>query len=258
MFTYTSVWIKRYKSGLLLPLVFFASPVFCQALQSPPTIGPEIDGWIMPDGKGYFLELSNVISEQAGYKLNYQTRPLARAIREFTNKSFECYLGGEKSALEEHTGNSIDLIESDPFFQEEVAAYTLRIKPRISSLNDLEGKAIGIMLGENAELFGLERFKDSIVLVRDVNVMIEMPKLNRIQVMVDYTFGGSVNESKIQTPFHYDKNFILYRVNHQINCHPSTYSKAFVDGINKAFGSLDNSETLRAIYDRYYEYYLNQ
>lgn len=236
---------------LALFLVLASNSGTAQNQASPITVGPEIDGFIGTDGSGFFLEISRLVTAAAGYDLNYQTRPLARAVKEFSEKSFECYLGADKYSFELELGTRLDLIESEPLYREEVVAMTLKGNPRISSYADLNAKSIGMLLGENAESFGLSAYQDSIVEVRDLDILAEMLRRGRIDVAIDY--AGFYDESA--SPFHFDNKFVLQRVNHNINCYRSPQSLIFIQKINAAHDRLKKTTAIETILNRYSDYF---
>ncbi len=236
---------------LALFLALVSGPGICQNQMSPTAVGPEVDGFVNSDGTGFFLEISKLVTEAAGYSLDYQTRPLARAVKEFIERSFECYLGADKNSFELETGMSFDLLESEPLYREEVVVLTLKDKPVISSFEDLDAKALGMLLGESVEHFGLSAYRDSIVTVRDLPELVEMLKLGRIDAAIDY--AGFYDEST--SPFHFDKNFVLQRVNHNINCYRSPRNAIFIEKINAASSRLKNTPAIETILERYSDHF---
>ena len=240
----------RYRQLMLL-LSFVMSMTLAGVVQgqsrvSPTIVGPEIEGWIEKDGGGFFLEALSVIADEAEYELQFEARPLARSLVEFERGEFECYGSGDRNAIEGYLGKSLEITSSLSFASENLRAFTLREDPRISSLADMRGKTIGIQLGGNLELFGLGEFRDKISEVAEIETLVELLKLGRLDIVVEYnsTFD------QFSDVLHFDENLVLYSLENAINCFLSPSTISFIEAVNKGLIELKKRGAIDEIYRR--------
>ena len=200
--------------SLVVPLTI-AGLVHAQDRVSPTIVGPEIEGWIEKNGGGFFHEALVAVAEAAGYELRFESRPLARSLFEFERGDFDCYASGDRTAIEGYLGKPLEIITSQSFETEVLRAFTLRENPRISSLADMRGKTIGIQLGGSPELFGIAEFRDKIIEVPQLDTLVELLKIGRLEIAVDYdsTFSQYSDE------LHFDESLELYILRNGVNCY---------------------------------------
>ena len=232
----------------ILPLVFLvATSAPAQQPTAPSIVGPEVELWMEADGSGFMFDAVRMVIADAGYAEQVELRPLARSLAEFEQRKFECYVSGDREAIEGYLGEKLDLISSQSFHIESLHAFTLPGQAAISSLEELRGKSIGIQLGGNPELFGLGAFRDKIIEVPKVHTLMELLKLRRIDVLIDYSSANDMFSGELN----YDEGFILYELRHTITCFRNSQNERFIKAVDRTLIKMETEGRIEEIYGRY-------
>ncbi len=189
---------------------------------------PIVDGWAHKTIDTYApAALKGITKGKLRDKISLNFRPFKRALIEFKQKKFDCFVGGDEKTMLDFA--SVKTVSSSLIRYTSLRAYTLKNKPKILNLKELEGKSLvyvrGLDLASlNFDFKGVQKLN-----VTEVNQAVRIMQANRVQTFLHW-FPST---KKIMNDFHNDKGTILYTIKERVNCHITKKSKRFIKKFNK-------------------------
>jgi len=208
-------------------------------------LGGEI--WAKKDGSGFSPEVFKAVKAAGYLDLELQIYPFERATMMFKYKKSACYLGGDEQAALDYI--QLKVIGSEPFRQSTVYAFTLRSNAKITNVEQLSGKRIGLSRGMEVELLKLPSVKPSFDIGNSAMSTVQKLQAERIDVMISHY--EHLSESLL-AQLHYDPNVILYSNQEKLICHPSEKNQTYIEQFNKGLRIIKENGILQRLNEKYY------
>lgn len=229
--------------GFCWPSATVAAPKFC---------GIDLDHFIEAStDSGFYLELAKKISKKGNVPFEYVILPWQRAAYSMASGRCQCFMGGDAEVAKFYAGpfaGLVDFISTKPMWTQNLVIYTRKDRPKITGLEQLKGKQIGIVLGIDLKHAKLEPYKKTVHRIYSRVSLFSMLKMERLDAVVAYwplarVFGDD---------FHFDKRLKLTTENPGFFCLNNSRTKKVLSQMDEGFRKLKKEGAFQKDFDRHF------
>ncbi|MBL4712665.1 MAG: hypothetical protein JKX75_09270 [Gammaproteobacteria bacterium] len=166
-------------------------------------------------------------------ELTLEIEPLSRAVYSFKQLKFDCFMAASIKVMKSYY--NIDVIQSEPFLTWGVGVYTLKSKPLINHIRELEKKS-AVKLRGNDFIHNLkEKYKlHSLHNVTSDQQVIDMLKVKRVDVAFYWYPSFTLLDN-----LHRNNQFSVYESQDALVCHPNRKNELFIQDFNQRLKTLN-------------------
>lgn len=208
---------------------------------------PEVDGWAHVTEKSFAPEALNRIAKgklRSKMSLNY--RPFKRALLDFKNGKFDCFVGGDEKTMLDFA--SVETISSEMIRNTSLRIYTLKNNPKLTTFEQMKKKRIIYVRGLDLNSLQKEFKSLDIESVTGVKQAVKMMKSKRVDAFLHW-FPST---DEIMTDFHNTDKKIYYTIKEKVNCHINEESKKFISQLNNKILKFKKSGGLKKLHFDFY------
>ncbi|SMF58531.1 substrate-binding periplasmic protein [Pseudobacteriovorax antillogorgiicola] len=209
---------------------------------------PEIEGWASPKGEGFASELLDAVVKLQSLQVSLSYFPLKRVLLYFKQDPLSCFFGGDLKTLAaiDDFFKKTPLLESDPFLVTHYYAYTLAAQPKISSLDQLAGKAIGTLRGNDFIATKSGPKARRITYYNSTTALINSLKKGRIEVVI-HPFP---NKKSLTGDLNVDRSFSLWAIRERLLCRDTDNNRALIESFNVGLKKVKAQKIYQRVYDK--------
>lgn len=211
-------------------------------------IAPEIIGLVEKDGKGKYQTLVWEASTRASLEIDEHYFPQKRALLLFFKKKYPCIYGYTDLAVE--TLGAERLVASFPLGVFKQYIFTKKGTPALTSINQLIGKSVGGVLGDDLQPWYIKftQMGIDLDLVRSTDQNIKKLQHNRLDAMV--SFLPDIQEYVNELSFAPESP--LFTAYDRVTCHYTPETKAFIEKLSASLKEIKHDGTLQRILGMFY------
>ena len=228
-----------------LQILVMSLVLFCLPAKATTVVTQNLKGWVLPDGSGYAHEIFKAVNQETSLNVSLSIVPLARAINHFQKHKVDCFLGGDKKIFYDLA--KLNVLSSEQFLETNFVISTLKTSPLISSIEQLEGKNIGVERGIDTGILK-DDFSQVNINAGMFSNQLEMLKLGRISAILGYY----PDQTHIFDELHFDPDFIQYSYSDRLNCVVSEGNKEIIMRFNQGLAKIKAKGIYQKIYNKYF------
>ena len=211
-------------------------------------MSPSIPSCVEKDGTGIYQLALQEAAKRAGYSVKDEFYPVKRAIKNFTERQDTCLYSFYSAA--KRTLGEDNVIVSYPLAASKLYIFTKKGTPPVTSVEQLEGKRVGGILG-TAEAFYREYTKG-------VNFRLDTASSDKLNLeklekgRIDAMFGWFPDLYPVLDQLSYSAELPLFIGHEKIICHNTKEGKLFINAISRALQEMHDDGTLQKIEGNFY------
>lgn len=210
-------------------------------------IFPLVDGWAHKTDKSYAPEaIKRITKGKFGTELNLTFRPFKRALTDFGNKKYDCFVGGDEKTMMDFA--AVKTVSSSMIRNTSLRAYTLKGEKKILTKKELLGKNIVYVRGLDLSSLKFKLDSSKTTSLNDVNQAVKIMKAKRSNVFLHW-FPST---EEVMRDFHNDGAVILYTIKEKINCHNTKENREFISHLNDKIIKFQNNGGLKKLHNDFY------
>jgi ABC-type amino acid transport substrate-binding protein len=208
---------------------------------------PLVDGWAHKTEPAYAPTALRRISKNGLIKkMSMGYRPFKRALMEFGQAKFDCFVGGDEKTMKDFA--KVETISSKMIRNTTLRAYSLKDNKKITSLDQLKGKKIVYVRGVDFNSLNFKFNMENTKSVSRVQQAVEMMKSKRVDLFLHW-FPST---PEIMNDFHNHGSITFYHIKERVNCHINPRTTAFIKKLNKDIISFKGRGDLKKLYKEFY------
>lgn len=218
------------------------------ATKSPKFCAVDLDNYIEAStDSGFFLDLTKAIANEAQVNIDYVILPWNRAVLSMVSGRCQCFLGADPKLAEFYAGNFgkfFSFVSAKPMWIQNLVVYTRKDKPLISSMEELKGKQIGLLLGVSLRHAQLEKLEPNVHRVYSRTSLFQMLKSGRLDAVVAYRPLAKV----FGDHFHYDTRLHISTESPGYFCFDKPQHRRFIQKIDEGFSKLKETGRFQRVF----------
>ncbi len=241
----------KFQSSLVfLPaLVAFMASASAQEIR---VVSMEIgDNLQTVDSPGLYGEMISHVLKNAGVDYEFRVYPFKRALREFFRGDADCMWALDSRMLRQFGKKDERLLDSEALFTSTQHVFMPPGTHAISSLNDLDGKRVGLHFHSNL-LEAMERTSANLVKVNDETTKITMLINNRVDAIIAWIPDALVAfHDEGVDPAWINPVLKIDEADVGITCHENDVTRAFLSRTDAAITEFARSPAYSDILGKY-------
>lgn len=219
---------------VLLATMLFSSRVLATVLYVP-----IVPGIFSPDGTGIFDKIILEASKRSGVEFVLIRQPYARAISSFARDKSSCFPVGNAKIAKVYLGLDV-LAPREGYYNTKIVLATDQNGEKISDYDDLRGKRVVHLRGDDPARFGLDQYGAEFTAVQTHAQGKMMLDAGRADVIM----GADTDMVAFLSELTYDPQAVIFSVTDSFMCHPQHGNEETVAIMAEAIETMKRDGTL--------------